>query len=93
MMADYRSWPLWHDGGDDVGNIDPQSLPISDALVSDLNGWIEKLDAALNWDDPAHTKWPDGFFAEFNDDCQKLAQRLKAELGPSYEVTEQYWGE
>ena len=91
-MADYRSWPLWHAGGDEVGNIDPQTLPLSDDLVSDLNGWIEKLDGALNWDDPGDTNWPDGFFAEFNCEGRKLAQRLKAELGPTYEVAEQYWG-
>lgn len=91
-MADYRCWPLWHDGGVEVGNIDPQSLPLSAELVADLNGWAEKLDAALNWDDPGHTQWPDGFFAEFNRQGRDLADRLRHELGPQYEVTEHFWG-
>ena len=92
-MADYGSWPLWHARSDDVGNIDPHSLPISKELISDLNVWTEKLDATLNWDDPGHTKWPDGFFTNFNQEGRKLAQRLKAELGSKFEITEQFWGE
>jgi hypothetical protein len=93
LMADYDCWPLWHSGGDEVGDIDPQSLPLTEELVSDLNGWKAKLDDALNRDDPGNTQWPDGFFVEFNREGRNLARRLKIELGSSYEVTETFWGE
>jgi len=93
IMADYGCWPLWHAGGGEVGNIDPQSLPLSDELKSDLNGWAAKLDGALDWDDPGNTKWPDGFFSEFNREGRELAERLRGELGPCYEVAEMYRGE
>ena len=87
LMADYRCWPLWHDGGDEVGNIDPQSLPLSEELIADLNDWAATLDDGLNWADPGNTKSPDGFFDEFNHRGRDLAKRLRDELGPTYEIT------
>ena len=93
LMADYECWPLWHQGDGEVGNIDPRSIPLSEGLVVDLQEWAAKLDGTLNWADAGNTKWPDGFFAEFNHQGRELAKRLRCELGPSYEVTEQLWGE
>jgi len=43
VMADYGCWPRWHDGGGEVGNIDPNTLPLSDGLVSALNSWAARL--------------------------------------------------
>ena len=93
LMADYACWPLWYAGGDEVGNIDPQTLPLTEGLIADLNGWAARLDGALDWDDRGNTKWPDGFFADFNREGRELAERLKAKLGSTCEITENFWGE
>ena len=93
VMADYGCWPLWHDGSSELGDIDPQSLPLSKELTSALIEWAAKLDGALDRADPGNTKWPDGFFADFNREGHELAVRVRDELGPAYEVKEQLWGE
>ena len=87
LMADYGCWPLWHDADGEVGNIDPRSLPISEALIIDLHEWAAKLDSSLDWDDPANSEWPEGFLGEFEGQRRTLAERLQAELGSGYEVT------
>ncbi|MGB7656548.1 MAG: hypothetical protein WBL74_13825 [Novosphingobium sp.] len=62
-------------------------------MVADLNAWTARLDGALDWGDPGNTKWPDGFFADFNREGRELAERLKAELGSTCKITELFWGE
>ena len=94
FMADYHCWPLWHgDGSGEVGNIDPATLPISDALKAALLVWPEQIDNALDWDYPPDTVWPGGFWTNFNAEGRELAARLRAELGPGYQVEEHFWGE
>ena len=53
LMADYGSFPLWHEDGPELGDIDPATLPISEALRAELNGWADQYQATLNEDDPA----------------------------------------
>ena len=85
LAPDYHCWPLWHNGANEVGNIDPQNLPISRPLVDDLNTWAYEFDATLNMDDPASS----GFKTEDDEiDFKKrgviLAGRLRAELGSEF---------
>lgn len=93
VMADYGCWPLWHDDGGEVGNIDPNTLPLSEGLVSALMSWATRLDDALNSDDPGNTQWPDGFRENFNREGRKLTERLRNELGSAYEVSEKLFTE
>jgi hypothetical protein len=93
LMADYRCYPLWPGEGEPTGDIDPDTLPLSVELKRDLLNWAKCLDDALNWDDPAHTVWPEGFWTEFNAQGIRLAQRLRTELGPDWVVSEQLWGD
>ena len=91
LMADYFCHPLWHDGGVEVGDIDPASLPISDALKNDLGAWARAFDAILDMDDPANKG---GFESpQARDDFAargaSLAQRLRDELGAGWEIA--YW--
>lgn len=91
LMADYFCHPLWHDGGLEVGDIDPASLPISDALKTDLDAWARAFDAILDMDDPANKG---GFESpQARDDFAacgaSLAQRLREELGAGWEIA--YW--
>lgn len=82
VMPDYGCFPLWHSGENEVGNIDPESLPISSLLVSQLNEWAAEYDATLNQECP-----PESCFSskeveiKFLAKGYELASALKAELG------------
>ena len=95
LMADYHCWPLWtvDTETDGFGDVDPDTLPISDLLKQDLMAWAQQLDAALDWNDPAGTVWPAGFWTRFNARGAALAERLRAELGPEVEVLTHFWGD
>jgi hypothetical protein len=87
LMADYGSSPLWGLDPENVGNIAPSSLPLSEDLRSDLRAWAEHFDRTLNQDYP-----PEGGFSSdaeelaFDEDGRKLWRRLQKELGDSYTV-------
>lgn len=88
LMADYYCFPLWNNSPVEVGNIDPESLPLSSDLKARLNDWSEKYDSILNDDDPASS----GFETRedeqnFIREGKELAECLQAELGDSYQVT------
>ena len=86
VMADYQSFPLWRPGSDDY-NVDPDSLPISAELVTELNGWADDFDATLNADDPAASGFADAAAeGEFAERGMRLARRLGEELGEGYSV-------
>ncbi len=80
VMADYGCWPLWHDYTD-IGNVDPDALPITPGLRDDLLRWAERFDQTLNDDDPASSGF-ETLAAEglFQRDGRSLTQRLAAEL-------------
>jgi hypothetical protein len=82
VMTDYHCFPLWHYGTDEVGEIEPTSLPISKELSSSLMAWAAEYDATLNENDPASS----GFLSslaesDFIEKGLKLAQELKSALG------------
>jgi hypothetical protein len=84
-MPDYHSYPLWD--VDDPDNVDPATLPLSDALRARLEAWADAYDAILNPDDPAAS----GFAGEaaaraFDAEGVRLWHALAAELGPGYAV-------
>jgi hypothetical protein len=82
VMPEYGCFPLWHNDENEVGNIDPDSLPISSLLVSQLNEWAADFEATLNQEYP-----PDSGFNKketeviFLTKGYELASALKAELG------------
>lgn len=87
LMPDYQCYPLWGVGGDNLGNIDPNSLPISEDLKLKLAKWANQYDATLNLDDPLKS----GFSSEkeelsFRECGEKLLNRLQIELGSQYVV-------
>lgn len=90
LMADYGCFPLWENSSTNVGNIDPNALPISDSLKEDLYEWSLRYDETLNKDDPLQS----GFLSDadeqsFNRDGLAILEKLQSELGENYNVTAQ----
>jgi hypothetical protein len=90
LMTDYFSWPLWHVGDGQAGDIDLNTLPISEGLIKRLSDWQDTYDAILNMDDPASS----GFNSPeeemlFEQEGKRLLKDLQEELGENYEVI---WG-
>lgn len=86
LMADYECFPLWE--VEAVGNIDPATLPITERLHADLLQWARRFDDGLNWSDPARTVVSPEHQAAFEMEGRRLADQLRAELGPEWPITE-----
>lgn len=78
LRAEYGCWPLWDSQG---ANVDPASLPISAALLEDLNGWVLLYEGTICGAYP-----PDSGFATEQERAawdafgERLAHRLSEEL-------------
>jgi hypothetical protein len=85
-MADYSCWPLWLGGGE-VGNVDPDELPLTSVLKSELRTWAAAYDATLDQTYP-----PDSGFATAADqrawtnEGRRLAGELRLQLGAAWEI-------
>ncbi|MGK7875873.1 MAG: hypothetical protein AB4426_22015 [Xenococcaceae cyanobacterium] len=87
LMADYRCHPLWWEDPDKVGNIDPNTLPLSQETLSRLEKWADAYDATLNWDDPTSSGFSSHEESEaFEQEGINLWRQLRKELAPEYEV-------
>ena len=87
LMPDYQCFPLWEASLGDVGNINPDNLPISLGLKTELATWTKIYDATLNVDDPACSGFQsEEAKAEFKRVGNDLAERLRGELGPEFAV-------
>jgi hypothetical protein len=87
LMADYGCFPLWEASPGHVGNVDPETLPISESLKTDLARWAASYDKTLNADEPLRS----GFEAEadekqFKQQGHVLGKRLQAELGADWMI-------
>jgi hypothetical protein len=86
LMPDYECWPLWHHGGNQVGNIDPRSIGVSDPLANDLERWADVYESHLDRSDPVSTKWTDQEQKQFDAEGRGLCRRLAVELRTRYSV-------
>jgi hypothetical protein len=85
LMADYHSYPLWD--MEEVGNIDPNELPLSTVLKKHLQSWAECYDETLVIEEPRLS----GFKNEletlaFEEQGKFLWQQIQKELGKTYEI-------
>jgi len=80
VMADYGCHPLWSMDEAYSGNLDPEALGLSPALVADLMAWAERFDDALDWDNPGAVRDDDGFLARHEAEGRLLAGRLAGEF-------------
>lgn len=87
LMADYDCLPLWGTEAEEIGEVDPADLPISADLVADLGRWADAFDATLDRDDPARSGFgsPEAT-AAFRAEGERLANRLRAELGEGWSI-------
>lgn len=87
LMADYECCPLWGTTVEDFGDINPDTLPISDTLKRELMEWAKWFDGIFNDDDPANSG-----FESLEDETafikqgDNLYERLQIELGSDYEI-------
>jgi hypothetical protein len=86
-MADYESFPLWEASPGQVGNINPDELPISPELRLKLAQWATDFDATLNRDDPAQSGFRNPEMrSEFKRAGNEIAEQLVRELGSEFSV-------
>ncbi len=91
LAPEYCCFPLWWNDGIQFGDLDPNELPLSPALVAELMQWSDTFDAIYNQDDFARS----GFATlaeeqQFAEQGLILAQRLQAELGAEYQIEYTY---
>ncbi|WP_375187156.1 hypothetical protein [Sphingobium yanoikuyae] len=92
VMADYGCAPLWWDEGspEKMGDIQPDSLGLSDGLCADLWAWSKDYDATLNVDDPSRSGFRSSADEQaFEERGRQLTERLAGELEPEAKV--RYW--
>jgi len=58
LMTDYDWDPLWWEEPDIVGDIAPESLPLSQNTIARLHQWANHYNARLNWNDPSNLPIP-----------------------------------
>lgn len=87
LMAEYFCHPLWHDDGINMGDIDPNDLPISEKLKKQIYHWAEWYNNILNLDNPAISSF-DSIDEEqaFLTMGEEIFLQLKVELGNTYDI-------
>jgi hypothetical protein len=80
VMSDYQCDPLWtHDPGRS-GCFSPRELPLSDALIADLEAWSVDYDTSFNHEDYNNPHWSEDQYRTHDAAGVALARRLKREL-------------
>jgi hypothetical protein len=71
--------------------IDIDDLPVSATIRTELDELLERHDASFNWSDPTgSTPWPEAECARFNADARAWLNRLRAELGPTWTIHDEF---
>jgi hypothetical protein len=85
LWADYGSYPIWV--VDEIDNIAPEELPLSQPTIQRLNAWQDTYDQTLNQDYPPLSAFPNQQAEiDFNQEGIRLWEQLRLELSPDYEV-------
>jgi len=86
-MPDYYCYPLWEASPGVIGNIDPDTLPISSDLKLKILNWAAEFDATLDVDYPPNSGFSSKEHQVAFEDCGRELERcLQAELGGEYIV-------
>ncbi|WP_410674826.1 hypothetical protein [Amycolatopsis sp. cmx-4-68] len=75
----------------EMGPADLDELPISAGLRASLDRLAEEYDGSLNWDYPPDPgPWREARCERFNAEVRAVLARLRAELGPGWEVEDEF---
>lgn len=80
VRAECQCHPLWANDPGIYGNIGPEELGLSPALVRDLTAWAEDYDTSVDLDDPVTPQWTPERTAAHDTRGRRLAERLAREL-------------
>lgn len=81
LMPDYECHALWHYGSEEVGEIDPNSLGLSEGLVVAIELWAREYDSTLDKLVPTNSGFStEGVKEKFIARGYELAAQLKEEL-------------
>jgi hypothetical protein len=88
---------LWTEGPPDSDvwgpDVDIDRLPISQALRDGLDTLVRQYDTSLNWDYPPDPgPWREDECSRFNAAARVALGRLRAELGPSWTIRDEFTG-
>jgi len=61
-------------------------LPISKALIDELDSLVIEYDDSLDWDNPPDSPWTEEQFINFDNRANIAYIKLCKELGPNYEI-------
>lgn len=87
LMADYGCYPLWWVNSKKIGDINPETLPLSQQTINRLEKWADMYDGKLNEDEPALSGFSSNEEQEiFEEEGIDLWKQLKKELTSNYEV-------
>ena len=86
LMPDYHCFPLWKAGGE-IGNVNPDDLPLTNDLKAALQAWASAYDKTLNEEYPPDSRFVSAADEEaFESEAQRLIEELRTQLGPDYKV-------
>jgi len=80
VMSEYQCDPLWTHVPGLSGCFSPRDLPLSEALVADLEAWSLNYDTSFNFEDFNKPHWNEEQYAAHDAAGVELARRLKREL-------------
>ncbi len=80
VMSDYQCDPLWTHDPSRSGCFSPRDLPLSEALVADLEAWALDNDTSFNHEDYNNPHWSEDRYLSHYEAGVALARRLKREL-------------
>ncbi|WP_449417925.1 hypothetical protein [Phormidium nigroviride] len=87
LMPDYYCYPLWGLDPDNIGDIDPEKLPLLPETINRLKAYSEAYQAGLNWDYPPDSPEPTKEEIEsYEQEGISIWHQLRQELAPDYEV-------
>lgn len=89
LMNDYDCFPLWwnEDESGNIGEIDSDTLPISEKTLKKILDWQKKYDNQLDIEDPTNSNWLSGKELDlFEEQGKQLWKILIDELGNNYKV-------
>lgn len=74
----------------DVGPVEDR-LPLSDETLNRLRGMTAWHDTALDWTNPAGpSPWSDSDHETFGEAVDRLADDIRRELGPDYDIVNEH---